>query len=172
MERKNLWAPWRIKYIQGLPKQSDCFLCDYLSTPDKDRDNLILWRTEHAFVVFNKFPYNNGHLLVAPVRHIATLDDASDTELLCLMSLVRDCQKALSLAIGPHGFNVGMNFGRCAGAGLPDHLHIHVVPRWNGDTNYMHVCSDTDVISQGLGELYDQLAEVSQKENLPRENHE
>ncbi|MCD6175132.1 MAG: HIT domain-containing protein [Planctomycetes bacterium] len=172
MERKNLWAPWRIKYIQGLPKQSDCFLCDYLSTPDKDRDNLILWRTEHAMVVFNKFPYNNGHLLVAPVRHIATLDDASDTELLCLMSLVRDCQKALSLAIGPHGFNVGMNFGRCAGAGLPDHLHIHVVPRWNGDTNYMHVCSDTDVISQGLQELYDQLLEVSQKENLPRKNHE
>ena len=168
MERKNLWAPWRIKYIQGLPKQSDCFLCDYLSAPEKDRNNLVLWRTEHAIVVFNKFPYNNGHLLVAPTRHIATLDDASDEELLCLMRLVRDCQKALSLAIGPHGFNVGMNFGRCAGAGLPDHLHIHIVPRWNGDTNYMHVCSDTDVISQSLYELYDQLVEISQKENLPR----
>ena len=168
MERKNLWAPWRIKYIQGLPKQGDCFLCDYYSTPQKDKENLLLWRTEHAFVVFNKFPYNNGHLLVAPVRHIASLDDANEQELLCLMGLVRDCQKALSLTIKPHGFNVGMNFGRCAGAGLPDHLHIHIVPRWNGDTNYMHVCSDTDVISQGLGELYDQLVEVSQTENLPK----
>ncbi|MHC5213551.1 MAG: HIT family protein, partial [Planctomycetota bacterium] len=118
--------------------------------------------------VFNKFPYNNGHLLIAPVRHIASLDDASDDELMGQMGLVRDCQKALSLTIKPHGFNVGMNFGRCAGAGLPDHLHIHVVPRWNGDTNYMHVCSDTDVISQGLYELYDQLVEVSQTENLPR----
>lgn len=168
MKRKNLWAPWRVKYIQGLSQESDCFLCDYYSTPRKDNENLLLWRTEHAFVVFNKFPYNNGHLLIAPVRHIASLDDASDDELLCLMGLVRDCQKALSLIIKPHGFNVGMNFGRCAGAGLPDHLHIHVVPRWNGDTNYMHVCSDTDVISQSLIDLYDELIEVSQSENLPK----
>lgn len=168
LERKNLWAPWRIKYIQGLSGQSDCFLCDYFATPQQDKDNLVLWRTEHAFVVFNKFPYNNGHLLVAPARHIASFDDASDAEMLTLMKLVRDCQKALSLTIQPHGFNVGINFGRCAGAGLPDHVHIHVVPRWNGDTNYMHVCSDTDVISQGLDELYDKIIEVSQKENLPR----
>ena len=168
MKRKNLWAPWRVKYIQGLSQESDCFLCDYYSLPQKDKENLHLWRIEHAFVVFNKFPYNNGHLLIAPVRHIASLDDASDDELMGLMGLVRDCQKALSLTIKPHGFNVGMNFGRCAGAGLPDHLHIHVVPRWNGDTNYMHVCSDTDVISQGLYELYDQLANISQTEKLPR----
>jgi ATP adenylyltransferase len=163
LKRKNLWAPWRVKYIQGLSQESNCFLCDYYSTPQKDK-----WRTKHAFVVFNKFPYNNGHLLIAPIRHIASLDNASDDELLCLMGLVRDCQKALSLIIKPHGFNVGMNFGRCAGAGLPDHLHIHVVPRWNGDTNYMHVCSDTDVISQGLTDLYDELIEVSQSENLPK----
>ncbi|MHC4988801.1 MAG: HIT family protein, partial [Planctomycetota bacterium] len=155
MKRNNLWAPWRIKYIQGLSQESDCFLCDYLSTPEKDTDNLLLWRTEQAFVVFNKFPYNNGHLLIAPNRHIPSLDDATDDEMLCIMSLVRDCQRALSLTIKPHGFNVGMNFGRCAGAGLPGHLHIHVVPRWDGDTNYMHVCSDTDVISQSLTELYD-----------------
>jgi len=168
LKRNNLWAPWRIKYIQGLSQESDCFLCDYLATPEKDTDNLLLWRTEHAFVVFNKFPYNNGHLLIAPNRHIPSLDDASDEELLCLMRLVRDCQTALSAAIKPHGFNVGMNFGRCAGAGLPEHVHIHVVPRWDGDTNYMHVCSDTDVISQSLTELYDQLVEVSHKENLPK----
>jgi len=168
LERKNLWAPWRIKYIQGLSQKSDCFLCDYYAAPEKDKENLLLWRTEHAFVVFNKFPYNNGHLLIAPVRHIPSLDDATDEELLCLMHLARDCQKALSLTIQPHGFNVGMNFGRCAGAGLPDHMHIHIVPRWDGDTNYMHVCSDTDVISQGLVELYDQLLAVGREQNLPR----
>ncbi len=168
MERKNLWAPWRIKYIQGLAQTNGCFLCDYRAAPDKDKDNLVLWRTDHAFVVFNKFPYNNGHLLIAPNRHIADLSDASDDELLCLMKRVRDCQTVLSQAIAPHGFNVGMNFGRCAGAGLPDHVHIHVVPRWNGDTNYMHVCSNTDVISQSMTELYDKLIEISEREHLPQ----
>lgn len=172
MERENLWAPWRIKYIQGLAQDNGCFLCDYYATPQQDKENLLLWRTEHAIVVFNKYPYNNGHLLVAPVRHIATLDEASDAEQLCLMNLVRDCQRVLSLAIAPHGFNVGINFGRCAGAGLPGHLHIHIVPRWNGDTNYMHVCADTDVISQSLTELYDQLIDASQEHNLPSQNHE
>lgn len=167
MERKNLWAPWRIKYIQGLAQSNGCFLCSYLNTPQEDKENLVLWRTDHAFVVFNRFPYNNGHLLIAPNRHIADFSDASNDELLCMMRLMRDCKKALTLAIAPHGFNVGMNFGRCAGAGLPDHVHIHVVPRWNGDTNYMHVCSDTDVISQSMTELYDKLIEVSQNEHLP-----
>lgn len=167
MERNNLWAPWRIKYIQGLSGTDECFLCDYLSRPQDDKDHFVLWRTAHAMVVFNKFPYNNGHLLIAPNRHIADFSDASDAELLCLMRLVRDCQTVLSLAINPHGFNVGMNFGRCAGAGLPDHVHIHVVPRWNGDTNYMHVCSNTDVISQGMAELYEKLIEISRNNNLP-----
>ncbi len=168
MKRKNLWAPWRVKYIQGIAGETGgCFLCDYLATPEKDKDNLLLWRTKQAFVVFNKFPYNNGHLLIAPNRHIADFSDASDAEMLCMMKLVRDCQAVLSKAVNPHGFNVGMNFGRCAGAGLPGHAHIHVVPRWNGDTNYMHVCSDTDVISQSLDDLYDKLIEISQTEQLP-----
>jgi len=166
LERNNLWAPWRIKYIQGLSGQSDCFLCDYLATPDKDADNYVLWRTAHAIVVFNKFPYNNGHLLIAPTRHVPDLDQATDEELLALMRLVRDSQRVLKTAIGPHGFNVGMNFGRCAGAGLPGHVHIHVVPRWNGDTNYMHVCSDTDVISQGLDELYRQLVDIGKTHSI------
>lgn len=168
LERRNLWAPWRIKYIQGLSKEGGCFLCDVLATPEKDVENHVLWRTEHAFVVFNKFPYNNGHLLIAPVRHIPDLEQASEVELLALMRLVRDCQQALAATIYPHGFNVGMNFGRCAGAGLPEHLHIHVVPRWNGDTNSMHVCSDTNVISQGLDELYQQLVAAGRNANLPK----
>ena len=167
MERKNLWAPWRIKYIQGLAKSQGCFLCDYLEDPDHDKENLVLWRTERSIVVFNKFPYNNGHLLIAPVRHIGNLDEADDAELLELMKLTRDCQKALRAAIGPHGFNVGMNFGRCAGAGLPEHAHLHIVPRWDGDTNFMHICSDTDIISQSLIELYDQLKQISLEQKLP-----
>jgi ATP adenylyltransferase len=167
MERKNLWAPWRIKYIQGLSQKSECFLCDYIASPREDANNFVLWRTSDAIVVLNRFPYNNGHLLIAPIRHIAGLEQTTELELIAMIKLVRDCQKVLSLAIRPHGFNVGMNFGRCAGAGLPDHFHIHVVPRWDGDTNFMHVCGDIDVISQGMTELYAQLAELSLQNNLP-----
>jgi ATP adenylyltransferase len=106
--------------------------------------------------------------LISPLRHIGGFEEAMDEELLELTKLVRESQKALSLAIKPHGFNVGMNFGRCAGAGLPDHLHIHIVPRWDGDTNYMKVCSDTAVISQSLTELLEQLSRISKEHNLPR----
>jgi ATP adenylyltransferase len=169
MEHKNLWAPWRIKYIQGLsdPPKSGCFICHNQEHPQDDDKNLVLWRTEKSIVILNRFPYNNGHLLRAPVRHIGELEQATDDELLEMVKLVRESQKALSLAIKPHGFNVGMNFGRCAGAGLPEHLHIHIVPRWDGDTNFMSVCSDTKVISQSLVELLEQLKQVSKEQNLP-----
>ncbi len=167
MERKNLWAPWRAGYIQGLSKSSDCFICHDLKKPQDDDKNLVLWRSDRSIVVLNRFPYNNGHLLIAPARHIPDLEQASDEELLELTKLVRESKKALSLAIKPHGFNVGMNFGRCSGAGLPDHLHIHIVPRWDGDTNFMNVCSDTNVVSQSLTELLEQLKQISKEHNLP-----
>ena len=167
MEHKNLWAPWRIKYIQSLSESSDCFICHNTENPQDDDKNLVLWRSNHCIVILNRFPYNNGHLLIAPVRHIPDLEEATDEELLEMTKLVRESQKALSLAIKPHGFNVGMNFGRCAGAGLPEHLHIHLVPRWDGDTNFMNVCSDTDVISQSLTELLEKLKQISTKHNLP-----
>jgi ATP adenylyltransferase len=165
---ETIWAPWRINYIQGLAKPSDCFLCNYLKSADKDNENFVLWRTDKSIVVLNLFPYNNGHLLIAPIRHIPSLDDCSEDELLEMTKLMRETQKALSLAIKPHGFNIGMNFGRCAGAGLPEHMHIHIVPRWNGDTNFMSVCSDTKVISQSLTELYELLKKVSKDNNLPK----
>ncbi|MBN1818493.1 MAG: HIT domain-containing protein [Sedimentisphaerales bacterium] len=168
MERKNLWAPWRMEYIRGLGEKTDCFLCDYVSSPDKDADHHVLWRTERSLVVFNRFPYNNGHMLIAPRRHIGELEQADEAELLELMTLTRDCQQVLHRAISPQGFNVGINFGRCAGAGLPEHLHLHIVPRWNGDTNYMAVCAQTDVISQSMSELYQRLREISQTEGFPR----
>jgi ATP adenylyltransferase len=167
LKRNNLWAPWRIKYIQGLVKKNDCFICHNLKNPQDDERNLVLWRTANCIVMFNKFPYNNGHLLIAPSRHIADMQQASEQELDELMKLIRETQRVLGFAVSPHGFNVGMNFGRCAGAGLPDHMHIHVVPRWDGDTNFMDVCSDTDVISQSLKDLLSQLSEISRKNNLP-----
>jgi len=167
MEHKNLWAPWRIKYIQDLNERSGCFICHNLENQQDDNKNLVLWRTAKCVVILNRFPYNNGHLLIAPARHIPDLDAANDEELLELTKLIRESQKALSLTLKPHGFNVGMNFGRCAGAGLPEHFHIHIVPRWDGDTNFMSVCSDTKVISQSLAELFEQLKQTSQKHNLP-----
>ncbi len=167
MEHKNLWAPWRIEYIQGLNEGGECFICHNLSNPEDDDKNLVLWRCDHCIVILNRFPYNNGHLLVSPIRHIPELGAATDEELLELTKLIRESQKVLSLAIKPHGFNVGMNFGRCAGAGLPEHFHIHIVPRWEGDTNFMTVCSDTDVISQSLKELFEQLRQISAKHDLP-----
>jgi ATP adenylyltransferase len=167
LERKNLWAPWRINYIQGLDKPGDCFICRNRDNPRDDDKNLVLWRSGNSIVILNRYPYNNGHLLIAPARHIGELDQATDEELLDMTKLIRESQKALSLAIKPHGFNVGMNFGRCAGAGLPEHLHIHVVPRWSGDTNFINVCSDADVISQSLIELLDLLKQVSAEYSLP-----
>jgi len=167
LERKNLWAPWRINYIQGLDKACDCFICHNRDNPQDDDQNLVLWRTDKSIVILNRYPYNNGHLLIAPTRHIPDLDEATDEEMLEMTKLVRESQKALSLAIKPHGFNVGMNFGRCAGAGLPGHLHIHVVPRWSGDTNFINVCGDADVISQSLTELFDLLKQAGKEHNLP-----
>jgi len=174
MDNKNLWAPWRTRYVQGLDKEpsaaekmTGCFICHNIEHPQDDDENLVLWRTDKSIVILNRYPYNNGHLLIAPARHIPDLGDASDQEMVEMIKLIRESQKAMSLAIKPHGFNVGMNFGRCAGAGLPGHLHIHVVPRWDGDTNFMAVCSGTDVISQSLTELLELLKKISKEQNLP-----
>jgi len=156
-----------MEYIEALSEAEGCFICDYIAEPGRDKSNFVLWRTSKCVVVFNRFPYNNGHLLIAPMRHIEGLGEATGDELLELVTLCRDCQQVLTAAISPHGFNIGMNFGRCAGAGLPGHMHIHVVPRWDGDTNFMHVCSDTDVISQSMTELYDRLKQISLEKDLP-----
>jgi len=168
LERDRLWAPWRIPYIRDIGKSDGgCFLCHNLAHPEEDAENLVLWRTARCLVVLNRFPYNNGHLLIAPARHVAVLEETSDEEMLELVQLVRESQRALSLTIKPHGFNVGLNFGRCAGAGLPGHMHIHVVPRWDGDTNFMGVCSDTRVVSQSLIDLLEELKQASAEHGLP-----
>lgn len=157
-QRNNLWAPWRMEYIQGLCKgEEGCFLCSYAANPQDDAENFVLLRTELSLAVFNKFPYNNGHIMVCPKDHIGDISDLSDERLLDLMRLTKQCQKLLKAELNPEGFNVGINIGRCAGAGLPGHVHIHIVPRWNGDTNFMAVCGQTDVVSQSMYQLYGKL---------------
>lgn len=167
--RANLHAPWRIEYINTLnAKQPGCFFCRARDAAGCDAENLLLWRTQRCLVVMNRFPYSAGHLLIAPAGHIGELADLDDGVMLEMMQLARDAQKLLSSSIRAEGFNIGINVGRCAGAGLPDHLHMHVVPRWNGDTNFMAVLDDVRVVSQALGELYRQLREASAELKLPR----
>ncbi len=154
-----LWAPWRMQYIVQCRDEGDgeCFICAAVRA-DKDRDNLLLRRTRHSCVILNKFPYNNGHLLIAPLQHKAELHDLSDEETLDIMHTLQAMVELLRTTLSPHGFNIGLNLGRVAGAGLPGHLHWHVVPRWQGDTNFMPVVADTKVISQSLLALYDLLS--------------
>lgn len=167
-ERKaNLWAPWRIAYIKEIDDREGCFLCHYRDDPDNDAEHLVLWRGRHVMAVLNRFPYTGGHLMVTPYRHVASLDDLSPAETLELMAMVRDTQKALSDALSAEGFNVGINFGHCAGAGLPGHLHVHVVPRWSGDTNFMAVLGEVRVIPEALTSVYTGLLRSSERLDLP-----
>ncbi len=161
----HLWAPWRMPFItkvKGPNPGNDCFLCRGLGETD-DRTNLIAWRRPHCVVVLNRYPYNNGHLLIAPLAHKANLEDLSVEEGLEIFDTIRHLVSALQGLIKPHGFNIGLNLGAAAGAGLPGHLHWHIVPRWNGDTNFMSAIADTHVISQSLEALYDLLTPELQK---------
>jgi ATP adenylyltransferase len=152
---KALWAPWRLEYIKAMSDDT-CFLCTGAADA-RDRENLILKRGEHAIVVMNRYPYNNGHLLVAPIRHLRHLKELTDPERLEIARLIEACIEALGDAVHPHGFNIGLNLGRVAGAGLESHLHYHVVPRWEGDTNFMPVLGEVKVVPQALDDLYAEL---------------
>ena len=160
MSHETLWAPWRLNYIVNAVKkdaadktQDGCFLCRYRDDTH-DAENYVVDRSEHSLIVLNRFPYNNGHLLIAPREHKASMEELDDAELLDLQIQIRRMIKLLSLVMGAEGFNVGLNLGRVAGAGLPGHLHWHIVPRWNGDVNFMPVVADTKVIPQSLDTLY------------------
>ena len=165
-----LWAPWRMAYIDGMTSdgtaKADCFLCAARDTAD-DRGVLILARRPTAFAVLNRYPYNNGHTLIVPNAHKGRMDDLTDDEMLGLMTLTRDVMALLERSMRPDGFNVGFNFGRTAGAGLPEHLHLHIVPRWNGDTNFMPVLGDTKVIPQALEAVYERLMAAARGGNDP-----
>ncbi|GMV96276.1 MAG: HIT domain-containing protein [Phycisphaerae bacterium] len=167
---RNLWAPWRMEYIHSLHDDGEpggCFLCRYAARPEDDAKNQVIWRGQRCFTLFNRFPYSNGHLLVAPYAHEGLLDGLEEPALTELMTQVRDAQRLLRETTGAHGFNVGMNFGRCAGAGLPDHLHLHIVPRWEGDTNFMAVLGDTRVIPQSIEAQLRLMREAAVKLGLP-----
>jgi ATP adenylyltransferase len=154
-----LWAPWRFSYVSAAkaPAGADpCFLCRGLAEAD-DRRNLIVCRSERSVVVLNRFPYNNGHLLIAPRVHQGRLEELDAADLLGTMQTMQRMLGALGGLMRPDGYNIGLNLGRAAGAGLPGHLHWHVVPRWDGDTNFMPVIADSKVIVQSLETLYDLL---------------
>ncbi len=157
-----LWAPWRMKYIDGMSDDgthNGCFLCAARDASD-DRKALVFMRRPLAFAVLNHFPYNNGHALVVPAAHKGQMEELSDEEMLAVMALTRDVIALFKGFFRPDGFNVGLNFGRAAGAGLPQHLHLHVVPRWSGDTNFMPVLGETKVIPQSLEDVYDRILAV------------
>lgn len=150
-DRDGIWAPWRMVYLEALAgEKCDCFFCKYRDEPENDSRNLVIWRGKNAFLVLNRFPYTGGHCMVVPFEHIGRLDGLGDDTLAEIMLMLRDAQSVIRHAVKPHGFNVGMNLGRCAGAGVPDHLHAHIVPRWDGDTNFMPVLGQTHVIPEFL----------------------
>jgi ATP adenylyltransferase len=158
-----LWAPWRLSYVtQPKEKHSasgeDCFICRGVTGAD-DRINMVADRTELSIVILNRFPYNNGHLLVCPKVHKGRLEDLTTNELLDLQLEIRKMIEILGKRMHADGFNVGLNLGRAAGAGVPGHLHWHIVPRWNGDTNFMPILTDTRVIVQSLDALFDLIVE-------------
>lgn len=155
-----LWAPWRAQYVMAPSAKSEpeggCFLCRGLASDD-DRENLLVWRGEHSAVFLNRFPYNNGHLLVTPIVHKARLDELEGAELIEPVETLKRVVAVLDVMMRPQGYNIGLNLGKAAGAGLPGHLHWHVVPRWDGDTNFMPVLGQTRVIVESLLDFYDRL---------------
>jgi ATP adenylyltransferase len=158
---KLLWAPWRAEYIDSAPCQHrtdrrHCLFCRTLAARE-DEQRLVLHRGRLGFVMMNRFPYNNGHLMVAPVRHVAAFDNLTDREGQELFALTRRCVAVLGRTLRPQGYNVGSNLGRAAGAGVAGHLHIHIVPRWNGDVNFMPLLGETKVISEHLRATCDRL---------------
>ena len=159
----NIWAPWRMEYIAGLSApEGECFLCSTRNAePNDDRKNLLLWRGDSCICILNRFPYTGGHTLIAPYDHVGDLSDLPIATMTELMEMLRDIQQVMNHTINPHGFNIGINIGRCAGAGLPGHLHIHIVPRWDGDTNFMPVFGDVRVIPEFLETTYDRFRQAT-----------
>jgi ATP adenylyltransferase len=147
-----LWAPWRSKYIY-LRKQAKCIFCGAKTEKDCQKKH-ILERSGHSFAMLNLYPYNNGHVMVAPYRHVKSLEMLTDIELLDLMKLVNRIKERIDKKMRPHGYNIGANIGKIAGAGFAGHVHIHIVPRWKGDTNFMPVVGDTKIVSESLDVMY------------------
>ena len=163
---KHLGSPWRLEYLMD-PKAKDCFFCQGVEGND-DRENLILLRGERAFMILNRYPYNNGHFMVVPYAHVPSLEDLDAPTLTEMMLLLNRGLTALRRTMAPDGFNVGANLGQVAGAGIEEHVHIHAVPRWSGDTNFMPVVGDMRVIPQTWLQTYDDLkAALDAQDHVP-----
>lgn len=152
---KVIWAPWRMDYILS-DKEQKCIFCE-LPKQERDRDNLILYRSSHNFVMMNRYPYNNGHIMVVPYLHVPALDGLGDEMLLDFMKVARHAIESIRKAFMPEGFNIGINIGKIAGAGMEDHMHLHMVPRWAGDTSFMTVFDEVRVIPEHVMSTYDRL---------------
>lgn len=162
MER--LWSPWRLAYVTGTESATGCIFCDAtLPSPDPARAALVLVRGRVSYVILNLYPYNSGHLMITPNRHLGSLSEATPDELGELMRFTRDAEVALTEAYRPQGINVGINLGRPAGAGILDHIHIHLVPRWTGDTNFMSVIGNTRVLPEDLADSATRLRPIFER---------
>lgn len=161
-ERPVLWAPWREKYVLG-DRPDGCVFC---MDPSQDSERFVVWRERSVFAVLNLYPYTNGHLLIVPVRHVADLTVLTEEESAGLMKGIQVGMKGLEKAFHPDGFNVGINLGKAAGAGVTDHMHVHVVPRWQGDTNFFSVVSGTRVLCQEMSRTYELLKGIIESEAL------
>ncbi len=166
MIRKTLYAPWRIEYILG-PKPNTCVFC-LPETTEEDEDRFVLCRAQHCFVVMNIYPYSSGHVMVTPYRHVHHITELSTSELHELMDYVQISAKVLETAFHPHGINIGVNIGEAAGAGIREHLHVHLVPRWNGDHSFMAVMSEVSVIPEHLRSTYAKLRPLFLNLQSPR----
>jgi len=159
-----LYAPWRYTYIKSTveEKRRECIFCE--AVRKSDDESLILYRGRHSYIIMNLYPYNTGHIMVVPYRHVPSIEDLTEDEILEIMLLTKAALKAIRKVYNPHGFNIGVNLGRVAGAGVEEHVHIHIVPRWNGDTNFMPVIAGVKVISQDVREAYKALKPVVAEE--------
>ncbi len=164
-----LWAPWRIRYVSK-PVKGKCIFCKAYKEK-KDAANFVVLRSTHCFVILNTYPYNNGHVMVVPNRHIRNLDKLSREEIIDLFATTIKIKNIIKNLMHAEGFNIGINIGEVAGAGIKSHLHIHIVPRWNGDTSFMPAISSTKVISQSLNDLYKSLKKCLKEEKMTNKNN-
>ncbi len=164
---ETLWSPWRSQYIKGFKEEGcnnpDCFLCTAVNSVDRDKELLVVVRMEYSFVIMNRYPYNSGHIMIVPNRHIGEFEELNPEEMTEIMTTVQQAIGILKKIYKPQGFNIGVNIGRVAGAGVPGHVHFHVVPRWTGDTNFMSVLGEINVVSEAVSDARDVLAEEFSK---------
>ena len=154
-----LWTPWRYRYVTEGARPPGCVFCTAAGGCD-DRENLIVHRAAHNFIILNRFPYTNGHVMVVPFQHVSSLQDLEEAALVEMMRLARECEKHLRATYRPDGLNIGMNLGQSAGAGIADHIHMHILPRWAGDTNFMTVTGETRVLPEDLPATWEKLKSV------------